>query len=227
MSNSVTHSHDLFCVYQAVECNVSDFWLLAVVINSADLSRLKTAVNHTGIFHLNSMKRICQLLKLTLTHSFSLLWWWKDSLMHGIFCLLWDFSTRLIALTLLVVCQEEHPACKKLSDEVLVWISVWTEVQIVCIWSSWCHCHPQIPSLLALFKFRLVLPFWCQLSQVVLEKRPLHGCSSSSSSSSNCNRCLVFSCLSMLTMLHCPHLPASAAAIDPYLLNAGPTAANL
>jgi len=74
MSNSVTHSHDLFCVYQAVECNVSDFWLLAVVINSADLSRLKTAVNHTGIFQLNSMKRICQLLKLTLTHSFSLLW---------------------------------------------------------------------------------------------------------------------------------------------------------
>jgi len=112
MSNRVTHSHDLFCVYQAVECNVSDFWLLAVVINSADLSRLKTAVNHTGIFQLNSMKRICQLLKLTLTHSFSLLWWWKDSLMHGIFCLLWNFFTRLIALTLLVVCQEEHPACK-------------------------------------------------------------------------------------------------------------------
>ena len=22
----------------------------------------------------------------------------------------------------------------------LVWLSVWSEVQIVCIWSSWCHC---------------------------------------------------------------------------------------
>jgi len=28
--------------------------------------------------------------------------------------------------------QEEHPACEKLSVEVLVWPSVWSEVQIVC-----------------------------------------------------------------------------------------------
>jgi len=27
----------------------------------------------------------------------------------------------------------EHPACKKLTDEVLAWLSVWTEVQIICI----------------------------------------------------------------------------------------------
>jgi len=40
------------------------------------------------------------------------------------------------ALTLLVGRQEEHSACKKLSDEVLVWLSVWSEVQIVCMWSS-------------------------------------------------------------------------------------------
>ena len=40
------------------------------------------------------------------------------------------------ALTLLVGRQEEHPACKQLRDEVLVWLSVWSEVQIVCIWSS-------------------------------------------------------------------------------------------
>jgi len=40
------------------------------------------------------------------------------------------------ALTLLVGQQEEHPACKKLSDEVLVWLSVWSEVQMICIWSS-------------------------------------------------------------------------------------------
>ena len=30
---------------------------------------------------------------------------------------------------------------KKLSDEVLAWLSVWSEVQIICMWSSWCHCH--------------------------------------------------------------------------------------
>ena len=33
------------------------------------------------------------------------------------------------ALMLLVGWQEGHPACKKLSYEVLVWLSVWSEVQ--------------------------------------------------------------------------------------------------
>ena len=46
------------------------------------------------------------------------------------------------ALTLLVGCQEEHPGCKKLIDEVLAWLSIWSEVQKICIWSSWCHSHP-------------------------------------------------------------------------------------
>ena len=39
---------------------------------------------------------------------------------------------------------------------------------------------PQTPSSLASLKSRLVLPFWFWLTQVVLEKRPLNGCSSSS-----------------------------------------------
>jgi len=33
------------------------------------------------------------------------------------------------ALALLVGFTEEHPACKKMSDEVLVWLSVWSEMQ--------------------------------------------------------------------------------------------------
>ena len=37
--------------------------------------------------------------------------------------------------------------------------------------------HPKTPSSLASFKSRLVLPFWYRLTQVVLEKRPLNGCS--------------------------------------------------
>jgi len=36
------------------------------------------------------------------------------------------------ALTLLVERQEGHPACKKLSNGVLAWLSVWSEVQ-TCI----------------------------------------------------------------------------------------------
>ena len=39
--------------------------------------------------------------------------------------------------------------------------------------------NPQTPSFLASFKPRLVLPFQYRLTQVVLEKRPLNGCSGS------------------------------------------------
>jgi len=34
---------------------------------------------------------------------------------------------------------ERASSLRKLSDEVLLWLSVWSKVQIVCIWSSWCH----------------------------------------------------------------------------------------
>jgi len=39
------------------------------------------------------------------------------------------------ALTLLVGRQEKHLACKKLNDEVLALLFVWSEVQMICIWS--------------------------------------------------------------------------------------------
>ena len=39
------------------------------------------------------------------------------------------------ALTLLVGRQEGHPACKKLSGGVLMWLSVWSKV-LTCIWPS-------------------------------------------------------------------------------------------
>jgi len=71
------------------------------------------------------------------------------------------------ALSLSVGHQEEHPACKKLSDELLAWLSVRSKVQMICIWSSWCHCHPIISCFI---KIQNGLPFWCQLTEVVLEK---------------------------------------------------------
>jgi len=46
------------------------------------------------------------------------------------------------ALTPSVGRQEEHLACRKLSDEVLAWLSVCSKVQMIYIWSIWCHCHP-------------------------------------------------------------------------------------
>ena len=50
--------------------------------------------------------------------------------------LIFFFCFAFSALTLLVGRQEEHPVCKKLNDEVLLWLSVWSKVQIVCMWSS-------------------------------------------------------------------------------------------
>jgi len=35
--------------------------------------------------------------------------------------------------------------------------------------------HPKTPSSLASFKSRLVLPFWCHFTQVVLERQPFMG----------------------------------------------------
>jgi len=49
----------------------------------------------------------------------------------SVICIFVAFS----ALTLLVVRQEGHPACKKQSGGVLVWLSVWSRVQ-TCIWPS-------------------------------------------------------------------------------------------
>jgi len=55
---------------------------------------------------------------------------------------------------------------------VVVWLSVWSEVQ-TCIWPSWCHCHSLSR---ASVKSRLVLPFWYWFTRVVLDKGLLNGC---------------------------------------------------
>jgi len=36
--------------------------------------------------------------------------------------------------------QEGHQACKKLTGEVLAWLSVWSEVQMICIWYPVISC---------------------------------------------------------------------------------------
>jgi len=78
---------------------------------------------------------------------------------------MWVYNSGYVlafsALTLLVGRQERHPVCKKLSGEVLAWLSVW------------CHCHSLS---LASVKSRLILPFWYCPTLVVLEKGPLNGC---------------------------------------------------
>jgi len=47
--------------------------------------------------------------------------------------------------------------CHALSDGVLAWLSLWSEVQIICMWSSWCHCH-LISSCLIKIQISLTFP---------------------------------------------------------------------
>jgi len=37
---------------------------------------------------------------------------------------------------------------KNLNGEVLAWLSVWSEVQMICIWFRWCHYQPSSLALL-------------------------------------------------------------------------------
>jgi len=86
----------------------------------------------------------------------------------------WSWTNSRRAVKRLCVCvwhclvgrQEGHPACKKLSGGVLVWLYVWVKVQI-CIWPSWYHCHSLS---LASVKSRFVLPFCYRLTRVIPDK---------------------------------------------------------
>jgi len=63
------------------------------------------------------------------------------------------------------------------SYNVLVWLSVWSKVEMICIWSNWCTATR---SSLASLKSQMVLFFWYWLNQAVMEMRSLSGCTCSS-----------------------------------------------
>jgi len=52
-------------------------------------------------------------------------------------------------------------------------LTVWSVVQMICTWSSGCHCHPIVS---CFSKIQNGLPFWCWFTQVVLEKRLINVC---------------------------------------------------
>jgi len=56
----------------------------------------------------------------------------------------WENSCSLQCFDAVGWASGRSSGCKKLSHEVLAWLSVCSEVQMICIWSSWCHCHPII-----------------------------------------------------------------------------------
>jgi len=80
---------------------------------------------------------------------------------------LFNFMFCLSTLTLFVGQQEEHLACKKMSDGVLVWLSALSKVQI----------DSYMVQPLPFCRLRMVLHFWYQLTKVVVEKNPVNGCS--------------------------------------------------
>jgi len=86
-------------------------------------------------------------------------------------------SVAFSALTLLVGRQEGHPACKK------EW---WSTGVVICLERGvdlhMAQLMPQPLTVSCSSKIQIGLPFWYRLTQVVLEKRPLNGCSCSSSS---------------------------------------------
>ena len=89
-----------------------------------------------------------------------------------------DVQRAIIALTLLVGCQEEHQACK--NWVMRCWRGYLSGVRCRLFAYGPAECTASPNSIIScLIKSRLVLPFWYRLTRVILEKRPLNGCSSS------------------------------------------------
>ena len=59
--------------------------------------------------------------------------------------------------------------CKRLSDELLAWLSVWNEMLVV----RWCHCHPIISCFISI---KIGLTFLVPAYPGCPRKKPLNGC---------------------------------------------------
>jgi len=77
----------------------------------------------------------------------------------------------LHGLTLFVRHSADHPA-RNINDDVRAWLSVWSKVQMIRVHG------PADATASPTLKPRMVLPFWCQLTWVVLiqEKWSLDEC---------------------------------------------------
>ena len=62
----------------------------------------------------------------------------------------------------------------------MLWLSVGSNMQIICIWSSWCHCIPELHDLLPYLNPYWFYPSGTSLSKLSWKSGPLNRCSSSS-----------------------------------------------
>jgi len=71
--------------------------------------------------------------------------WW-DLIMHFSWC--WCFIDSVIdwmpSLFYCLGIRKSIRLVKNLSNEVLTWLSVWSEMQVISIWSNWYQSHPVI-----------------------------------------------------------------------------------
>jgi len=93
-------------------------------------------LNRVVFLHIIDVAVVCVFCVGSTTHRASCRQTRYKSVLSSSFIIIVITVIAFNALMQLVGHQEEHPACKKLSDGVLVWLSVWSEVHIVCIWSS-------------------------------------------------------------------------------------------
>ena len=114
--------------------------MLAICFANAptDICNILRLQPFSGFFHQG--RTILDLMKQEMMGGSDISWTICKPFAPRFIQILYVPSLAFSALTLLVGWQEGHPACKKLSGGMLVWLSVWGEVQI-CIWPSWCHCH--------------------------------------------------------------------------------------
>ena len=144
-------------------------------LSLAKVVRLVRSTTVAGLLHWASMSG-CQMYMFIFHVT------WSASKFGKTVCKCVVLIHAFSALTLLVGRQEQHPAYKNWVMRCWCGYLSGARCRFFCMWSSWCHCHPQTPSSLASFKSRLVLPFCYWLIQAVLEKRPSNGSSSSNSS---------------------------------------------
>ena len=84
-----------------------------------------------------------------------------------------QFLPSVLWYCLLVGHLKECLVCKKLSDQVLAWLYVWSEVHMTYIFSSWCHCDPTISCFI---KIQIGSTFLVPTYPGCPGKRQLNGC---------------------------------------------------
>ena len=82
-------------------------------------------------------------LGLVTSTSYSIHFFTQYHIVSLLYLFLWSLK-QFIAVMCTEGHQEGHLACKKTEWWVLAWLSVWNEVQMICIWSSCCHSHPHL-----------------------------------------------------------------------------------